>query len=94
MTLLFVYLAIAIGVSFICSILEAVLLSITPSYAEALNTEKPRAGETLAKVRNSLDKSLSAILILNTFAHTIGAAGVGSQALQVFGPQWESLIAV
>ena len=94
MTLLFVYLAIAIGVSFICSILEAVLLSITPSFAEALNTEKPRAGETLSKVRNSLDKSLSAILILNTFAHTIGAAGVGSQALQVFGQQWESLIAV
>ena len=94
MTLLFVYLAIAIGVSFVCSILEAVLLSITPSFAEALSTEKPRAGETLAKVHNSLDKSLSAILILNTFAHTIGAAGVGSQALQVFGPEWESLIAV
>ncbi|MDB4408378.1 CNNM domain-containing protein [bacterium] len=94
MTVLFVYLAIAIGVSFICSILEAVLLSMTPSFAEALNTDKPRAGAVVAKVRNSLDKSLSAILILNTFAHTIGAAGVGSQALQVFGQQWESLIAV
>ena len=67
---------------------------MTPSFAEALNTDKPRAGAVVAKVRNSLDKSLSAILILNTFAHTIGAAGVGSQALQVFGQQWESLIAV
>lgn len=94
MTLLFVYLAIAIGVSFVCSILEAVLLSTTPSFAEALSNDRPRAGATLARVRGQLDKSLSAILILNTFAHTIGAAGVGSQALQVFGPQWETLIAV
>jgi len=94
MTLLLVYLAIAIGVSFVCSILEAVLLSITPSFAEALKNEKPRAAATLGRVRSSLSKSLSAILILNTFAHTIGAAGVGSQALQVFGPQWETLIAV
>ena len=94
MTLLFVYLTIAIGISFICSILEAVLLSITPSFSEALNEDYPRAGAILAEVRNSIDKSLSAILILNTFAHTMGAAGVGSQALQVFGPQWESLVAV
>ena len=94
MTLLFVYLAIAIGVSFICSILEAVLLSITPSYVEAIGTKKPRTGEALNKVRDSLDKSLSGILILNTFAHTIGAAGVGSQAMQVFGTEWETVIAV
>lgn len=94
MTLLIVYLAIAIGVSFICSILEAVLLSITPSYVEAVNAENTNAGKVLSDVRNTLDKSLSAILILNTFAHTIGAAGVGSQALQVFGAEWETLIAI
>jgi CBS domain containing-hemolysin-like protein len=94
MTLLFVYLAIAIGVSFLCSILEAVLLSITPSHVEAVSADKPGAGATLTRVRESLDKSLSAILILNTFAHTIGAAGVGSQALQVFGAEWETLIAI
>jgi CBS domain containing-hemolysin-like protein len=45
-------------------------------------------------VRERLDESLSSILILNTFAHTMGAAGVGSQALQVFGEEWETLIAV
>lgn len=94
MTLLLVYLAIAIGVSFICSILEAVLLSITPSFVEATGTKKPRTGEALNRVRDSLDKSLSGILILNTFAHTIGAAGVGSQAMQVFGTEWETVIAV
>ena len=94
MTLLFVYLAIAIGVSFLCSILEAVLLSVTPSFTEKILSDRPHAGGMLSKVKERLDESLSSILILNTFAHTMGAAGVGSQALQVFGQQWETLIAV
>ncbi len=94
MTLLLIYLAIAIGVSFMCSILEAVLLSVTPSYVETAQSDHPRAGKRLANVKNRLDESLSSILILNTFAHTMGAAGVGSQALQVFGKEWETLIAV
>jgi CBS domain containing-hemolysin-like protein len=94
MTLLFIYLAIAIGVSFVCSILEAVLLSITPSYVQKTLVEKPRAGKQLTHVKEHLDESLSSILILNTFAHTMGAAGVGSQALIVFGEKWETLIAV
>ena len=94
MTLLIFYLAIAIGVSFLCSILEAVLLSATPSYVTTLQAEKPRSGAIVGRVRERLDKSLAAILILNTFAHTMGAFGVGAQALKVFGPQWETLIAV
>ncbi len=94
MTLLFIYLAIAIGVSFLCSVLEAVLLSVTPGYVEKIQNERPRSGAQLVKVKHHLDESLSSILILNTFAHTMGAAGVGSQALQVFGPEWETLIAV
>ena len=94
MTLLFVYLAIAIGISFLCSVLEAVLLSITPSYVEQVSTTNPRSGEILAKSKEKLDQSLSSILILNTFAHTMGAAGVGSQAVRVFGDKWETLIAV
>lgn len=94
MTLLLLYLAIAIGVSFMCSILEAVLLSITPSYVEKTLTNKPRAGKLLTSVKERMDESLSSILILNTFAHTMGAAGVGSQAIQVYGEKWETLIAV
>jgi CBS domain containing-hemolysin-like protein len=94
MTLLIVYLVIAIGVSFMCSILEAVLLSITPSYLEKLIAERPRSGRMIAGVKERLDESLSSILILNTFAHTMGAAGVGAQALQIFGEKWETLIAV
>lgn len=94
MTVLLIYLTIAIGVSFLCSILEAVLLSITPSFVEQVSSKKPRAAKKLVKIKTQLDESLSSILILNTFAHTMGAAGVGSQAVQVFGAKWETLIAV
>jgi len=94
MSLLILYLCLAIGVSFLCSILEAVLLSITPSYVETIKAEAPDSARNLIKVKDNLDESLSSILILNTFAHTIGAAGVGSQAMQVFGKEWETLIAV
>jgi len=94
MTLLIIYLSVAIGVSFLCSVLEAVLLSITPSFVEKVKSERPLSAKRLVSVRERLDQSLSSILILNTFAHTMGAAGVGSQALQVFGQEWETLIAV
>jgi len=94
MTLLIIYLSIAIGVSFICSILEAVLLSITPGFVEKTQSEKPRRGKALTQVKERLDESLSSILILNTFAHTMGAAGVGSQAIMVFGEKWETVIAI
>ena len=78
---LLIYLAVAIGISFLCSVLEAVLLSITPSYVEQVSTTRPGAGKILAASKEKLDQSLSSILILNTFAHTMGAAGVGSQAV-------------
>ncbi len=94
MTLLLLYLAIAIGVSFLCSILEAVLLSITPSYVEQISADKPRSGKLLTRVKQRLDESLSSILILNTFAHTMGAAGVGSQAIKIYGEKWETVIAI
>ncbi|NMP31890.1 DUF21 domain-containing protein [Thalassotalea sp. M1531] len=93
MTLLLIYLAIAIGVSFLCSILEAVLLSVTPSFVVQAQKDKPIGGKVLAKVKDNLDQSISSILILNTFAHTMGAAGVGAQAIRVFGEQKETLIA-
>lgn len=94
MTLLLIYLAIAIGVSFLCSILEAVLLSITPGYVQNISSNSPASGKVLVGVKERLDESISSILILNTFAHTMGAAGVGSQAAKVFGAKWETLIAV
>mgnify|MGYP001813033019 FL=1 len=93
MTLLVVYLMIAIGVSFLCSVLEAVLLSVTPGYVITQVEKYPRRGKVLVGVKEDLDRSLSSILILNTFAHTMGAAGVGAQAVKIYGERWEGLIA-
>ena len=93
MLLLVTYLLIAIGVSFLCSILEAVLLSVTPAFVESQLQQQPRRAQALREVRADLDESISSILILNTFAHTMGAAGVGAQAVKVFGPRWETLVA-
>ncbi|PKG40865.1 CNNM domain-containing protein [Psychromonas sp. Urea-02u-13] len=94
MTLLITYLVLAIGISFVCSILEAVLLSVTPTYIALIKDKKPREAKMLTKMKSQLDQSISSILILNTFAHTMGAAGVGGQAVRIYGEQWETLIAV
>lgn len=94
MTLLIIYLVLAIGISFLCSILEAVLLSVTPTYIAQLKDKAPRDAKILAKIKSQLDQSISSILILNTFAHTMGAAGVGAQAVRIYGEQWETLIAL
>ena len=93
MALLITYLVVAIGVSFICSILEAVLLSVTPTFVAQKLKEKKKGAKKLAQVKDKLDHSISSILILNTFAHTMGAAGVGAQAIRIFGEQKETLIA-
>uniref|UniRef100_UPI0040485E35 CNNM domain-containing protein n=1 Tax=Aliarcobacter sp. TaxID=2321116 RepID=UPI0040485E35 len=95
MTLLLTYLSIALFVSFVCSILEAVLLSSTSSYIESLS--KRYNSETVEMLKNlklNIDKPIASILILNTFAHTMGAAGVGAQAQVLFGQEMETLIAV
>ena len=85
MTLLLIYLALAIGVSFLCSILEAVLLSVSQSYVAVLEQKNDESGKLLRELKDDIDKPLSAILTLNTIAHTVGAAGVGAQAQLVFG---------
>ncbi len=76
---------VAIVVSFICSIMEAVLLSITSSYIEALKRTRPNVANQMSELKSEIDQPLSAILTLNTVAHTAGAAGVGMQATVIFG---------
>jgi CBS domain containing-hemolysin-like protein len=88
MLLLIFYLCLAIMVSFLCSVLEAVLLSITPSYAASLAQKGSSLGAKVKELKQNVDKPLSAILSLNTIAHTIGAAGVGAQASLVFGAEY------
>ena len=85
MTLLILYLLLAIGVSFFCSIAEAVLLSIRPSYIAMLEHKNKSSAKVLLKLRHNLDRPLAAILTANTIAHTMGAAGVGAQAVFIFG---------
>ena len=91
MSLLIFYLVLAIGASFLCSILEAVLLSITPSFVAVLERQGSANGKLLRDLKEDIDRPLSAILSLNTIAHTVGAAGVGAQAQVVFGNAYVSV---
>ncbi len=75
----------AIAISFLCSVMEAVLLSITPSYAASLTSSQPKLAKRIERLKAKVDQPLAAILTLNTIAHTAGAAGVGAQAAVVFG---------
>ncbi len=85
MTLLLIYLIVAIGCSFYCSVAEAVLLSITPSFIATLAEKKPKVAARLEGLKSNIDRPLAAILSLNTIAHTIGAAGVGAQVVALYG---------
>jgi CBS domain containing-hemolysin-like protein len=73
--------------SFLCSIWEAVLLSITPSFVEVTYKQGTKTGQLLKSFKEDIDRPLSAILTLNTIAHTVGAIGVGSQAGKMYGDQ-------
>lgn len=88
---LILFLALALGFSFLCSILEAVLLSVGPGYVQSMIDKGSKAGKLLQTLKNDLDKSLSAVLTLNTIAHTMGAAGVGSEVNKVFGETYLAL---
>lgn len=92
MTLLFVYLFVALFTSFICSILEAVLLSTPISFLKAKVEQGDGDAITFLKLKEDIDKPLSAILSLNTVAHTVGAAGVGAQATIVFGEAYFGVV--
>ncbi len=85
MGLLIFYVCLALGVSFLCSIMEAVLLSISMSFVAQQEQEHPELGAKLKHFKENIDQPLAAILSLNTIAHTVGAAGAGAQAAAVFG---------
>jgi len=104
MGLLVTFFLVSIFFSFLCSILEAVLLSITPTYVRLQEQANARIANDLARFKEDIDRPLAAILTLNTIAHTGGAIGVGSQAAVIFGETniglfglslitWEALIA-
>ncbi|MAD76529.1 MAG: hemolysin [Rheinheimera sp.] len=85
MSLLIAFAVLSIAVSFICSILEAALLSVTPSYIAQQKIQNPILYQKLKVLKDKIDQPLAAILTLNTVAHTVGATGVGAQVTLVFG---------
>jgi len=90
--LLITYILLALVFSFLCSVAEAVLLSLTPSYIAGLREKKPKLAAMLKQLKqDNVGRSLAAILTLNTIAHTVGAIGSGSKATVVFGSAWFGL---
>lgn len=90
--LLVFYILMALVFSFLCSVAEAVLLSVTPSYIAGLRQDNPGFAERLKRLKqDNVDQSLAAILTLNTIAHTVGAIGSGAKATIVFGSAWFGL---
>ena len=91
MTALIVYFFTALVVSFICSLLESVLLSVSHAHIAVLTKEGRKRGKIMASLKENINRPLSAILTINTIANTVGAAGVGAQTYSVFGSGWVAL---
>jgi len=94
LVMVFVYAAVALGFSFLCSVAEAVLLSVSPSYIAKLEREGKRSARLVKKAKADIDRSLAGILTLNTIAHTIGAGGAGAEAAAYFGSNYVGIAMV
>ncbi len=92
MGLLLLYLFIALGVSFLCSLLESTLMSTSLSYINLRVEEGYAPAKLMQQYKENTGKPLAAILSLNTIANTIGAAGVGVQATALFGSKWFGVV--
>ena len=89
LVMMFVYAIVALLFSFLCSVAEAVILSVSPSYiANLKNSGKSKNALLLDRLKTNIDRSLAAILTLNTIAHTVGAGGAGAEAAAYFGPRY------
>ena len=84
MSYLILFFLLSVGISFLCSILEAVLLSTHMSYISVLEREHPQTAKVLRSHKENISESIGSILILNTIANTLGATAVGAQAANVF----------
>ncbi|MCH7763968.1 MAG: HlyC/CorC family transporter [Candidatus Marinimicrobia bacterium] len=88
MTTILLYFLLALSVSFLCSLMESVLLSLTRSHIAVLIKEKHTSGRLLEKLKGNMNRPLAAILSLNTIANTVGAAGVGAVTFNLYGSKW------
>jgi CBS domain containing-hemolysin-like protein len=85
MRLLVTSVLIALGISALCSLMEAILLSLTPSQVAQISARRPRIGLMWQRFKHSIEKPIAAILIVNTAAHTVGATVAGAQFEKVYG---------
>lgn len=92
MALIVLYLLGALSLSFLCSVLEAVLLSTPMSYISMKEKQGNSTATLLKKYKDNIDRPVGAILSLNTIAHTIGSAGVGAESIKVFGEEYFGVI--
>lgn len=92
MELVLLYLLLALSVSFLCSVLEAVLLSTPMPFITMKEQEGSKNAPLMMRLKQNIDKPISAILSLNTIAHTVGSAGVGAEAVKVFGEAYFGII--
>ena len=92
MNTLFFYFFLALGVSFLCSLLESIILSITHSHVAVLAKTGSQTGRLLENMKENINKPLAAILTVNTVANVVGAAGVGAQTMKLFGSEWVAIL--
>ncbi len=92
MTLLIVYLLVTMGISFLCSLLESVLMSTPMTYITMKEEEGDKNAKLFMKFKQEPDRPLSAILSLNTIANTLGASAVGHQATTLSGDHWFGIV--
>lgn len=94
MSYLILFFVLSVGISFLCSILESILLSIQMSYVSVMEKERPKTGALLRHHKENINKSIAAILILNTVANTLGAAAVGAQASHLWGDSYMVYVSI
>lgn len=91
---LVVALILTLGLSALCSVMEAMILSTTTAEIEALKRKSERRGLLLERLKTKLDETISTILTLNTIANTLGATLVGGLAVSLFGNEWLGIVSV
>ena len=91
MTALITYFLTALFVSFLCSLLESVLLSVSITHVSVLEKSGNRSGKMMAELKKNINRPLAAILTINTIANTVGAVGVGAQTQKIFGNEWVTI---
>lgn len=94
MSLLLFYFFLAVFVSFLCSLLESVILSTSYTHIETINQQGARYAPSLKKMKYQISTPLSAILTVNTIANTLGAAGVGAQVHKLYGSSFVTLVSI